>query len=40
MTSHQKLPGKDDVVHIASHIPAEADFLMVYSTMPGKICLI
>ncbi|CAF0783275.1 unnamed protein product [Rotaria sordida] len=37
MTSHRKLPMKDnnEVINIASHIPAEADFLLVYSTMPG-----
>jgi hypothetical protein len=40
MTSHQKLPMKDnnEMIGITSHIPAEADFLIVYSTMPGKIC--
>lgn len=40
MTSHRKLPMKDnnEVISIASHIPAEADFVLVYSTMPGKLC--
>ncbi|CAF0726883.1 unnamed protein product [Adineta steineri] len=37
MTSHQKLPQKDnnEMLGITSHIPAEADFLLVYSTIPG-----
>jgi hypothetical protein len=26
-----------EMISITSHIPAEADFLIVYSTMPGKI---
>jgi hypothetical protein len=34
MTSHRK---DDHTINIASHIPSEADFLMVYSTMPGNI---
>jgi hypothetical protein len=40
MQSHRKLPMKDnnEVISIASHMPAEADFLLVYSTMPGNIC--
>jgi len=40
MTSHQKLPKKDnnEMVGITSHIPTEADFLLVYSTIPGKNC--
>ncbi|CAF4426819.1 unnamed protein product, partial [Rotaria magnacalcarata] len=25
----------NEVINIASHIPSEADFLLVYSTMPG-----
>ena len=40
MTSHRKLPMKDsnEMINVATHIPAEADFLLVYSTMPGNIC--
>lgn len=37
MKSHQKIPMKDnkETISITSHIPSEADFLMIYSTMPG-----